>query len=172
MTTGLLPGSPLVTTGRFGSCFPGTHLGWQRACGSCCQPWMWRTCCKRPFLGCGAARLATDPMGRRVGGCGTSLDARRPCSCAAADRESWYCPLLWKRIWPGSGSDRGRAVATGLGERGGRFGPSGRARPGNVAAVVCRGPVGGRGSCVDGRSGGDREEPSTSSAANAADGAR
>src|SRR6202451_4231585 len=50
----------------------------------------------------GGGRPATDRMGGRAGGCGGSLGARRPCSCAAEDRESWYCPLLWKRIWGAS----------------------------------------------------------------------
>jgi DNA-directed RNA polymerase specialized sigma24 family protein len=54
-------------------------------------------------LGRGAGRPATDPMEELAGGSGGSPDARRPSSCAAEDRESWYCPLLWKRICAASG---------------------------------------------------------------------
>ena len=52
------------------------------------------------------------------------------------------------------------------------LGPPGGSGPGDVAAVVCRGPVGGGGGRVDGRAGGDGEEPGTSGSANAAGGAR
>lgn len=63
-------------------------------------------------------------------------------------------------------------IATGPGESGSRIRPSGRGRPGNVATVVCRGPVSGRSGCVNGRAGGHCEKPGTSGSKNVAGGAR
>jgi len=142
---GLIARVALVTTGRFRELFF-RHAPWLAARLRVVLPAVdVEDVLQETFLGVVAGgRPATDRWdGGRVA-VGDRPTPGGPCSCAAEDRERLILPA---RVASRSGRRRGLptgsgAVANGLRERGGRIGPSGRAGPGDVAAVVRRGPVG------------------------------